>query len=306
MAKITLGQLNLSIPALNYVNRAYGTDIQRIIFEGRVIAYDNDYDLDAIKQKFQRELVTALDHRGYIRHDITRASFQMNCLIRTITEDLSIPTCIWEFGLNDGKAYDYVKANRTYESFSGGSLAPFKAYISKYLTEEEYDILIASYGLGGQKSMTYSEIAEETGCKFEHVRTIIASALRKLERCPAVQLGLLSVFTKTESEQEEFVMSIINEKEHFELIIVLLSTFTSTKVAEIAKDYLDKEAEDLFLEDLNLSSRTYNALKRNGINMLSQIINYPKEDWSSLRNIGKHSLEEIAAAVKEATGNDLF
>jgi len=306
MAKITLGQLNLSIPALNYVNRAYGTDIQRIIFEGRVIAYDNDYDLDVIKQKFQRELVTALDRRGYIRHDITRASFQMNRLIRTITEDLSIPTCIWEFGLNDGKAYDYVKANRTYESFSSGSLAPFKAYISKYLTEEEYDILIASYGLGGQKSMTYSEIAEETGCKFEHVRTIIASALRKLERCPAVQLGLLSIFTKTESEQEEFVMSIIDEKERLEQIIVLLSTFKSTKVAEIAKDYLDKEAEDLFLEDLNLSSRTYNALKRNGINMLSQIINYPKEDWSSLRNIGKHSLEEIAAAVKEATGNDLF
>ena len=101
-------------------------------------------------------------------------------------------------------------------------------------------------------------------------------------------------------------MSIINEKERLEQIIVLLSTFTLTKVAEIAKDYLDKEAEDLFLEDLNLSSRTYNALKRNGINMLSQIINYPKEDWSSLRNIGKHSLEEIAAAVKEATGNDLF
>jgi DNA-directed RNA polymerase subunit alpha len=51
------------------------------------------------------------------------------------------------------------------------------------------------------------------------------------------------------------------------------------------------------LEDLNLSMRTANALKRANINSISQVLALSDNDLLGLRNFGQKSLDELRAAL---------
>ena len=55
----------------------------------------------------------------------------------------------------------------------------------------------------------------------------------------------------------------------------------------------DSEQEQIWLDDLDLSVRTYNCLKRAGINYVEQLRNMTDEDFAQVRNLGKKCIEEI-------------
>lgn len=50
---------------------------------------------------------------------------------------------------------------------------------------------------------------------------------------------------------------------------------------------------DINIEDLDLSVRSYNSLKRAGIHTLQGLLAYSYEDMTKIRNLGKKSLKEI-------------
>ena len=47
------------------------------------------------------------------------------------------------------------------------------------------------------------------------------------------------------------------------------------------------------IEELDLSVRSYNCLKRAGINTVEDLINRSEEDMMKVRNLGRKSLEEV-------------
>ena len=47
------------------------------------------------------------------------------------------------------------------------------------------------------------------------------------------------------------------------------------------------------IEELDLSVRSYNCLKRAGINTVEDLINNSEEDMMKVRNLGRKSLEEV-------------
>ena len=53
----------------------------------------------------------------------------------------------------------------------------------------------------------------------------------------------------------------------------------------------------LALEELNLSVRTFNCLKRAGINTVGDIISMTEEDFIRIRNLGKRSRDEIISVI---------
>ena len=59
-----------------------------------------------------------------------------------------------------------------------------------------------------------------------------------------------------------------------------------------SKKYVDEK-----IEELNLSKRSYNCLKRNGINKISEIMNKDVEYFLSIKNMGKKSVDEIISAL---------
>jgi DNA-directed RNA polymerase subunit alpha len=47
------------------------------------------------------------------------------------------------------------------------------------------------------------------------------------------------------------------------------------------------------IEELDLSVRSYNCLKRAGINTVEDLTNRTEEDMMKVRNLGRKSLEEV-------------
>ena len=56
---------------------------------------------------------------------------------------------------------------------------------------------------------------------------------------------------------------------------------------------------DMTIEELDLSVRSYNCLKRAGINTVEELTNKTPEDMMKVRNLGRKSLEEVLAKLKE-------
>jgi DNA-directed RNA polymerase subunit alpha len=53
------------------------------------------------------------------------------------------------------------------------------------------------------------------------------------------------------------------------------------------------------IEELDLSVRSYNCLKRAGINTVEELIQRNEEDMMKVRNLGKKSLEEVINKLAE-------
>jgi DNA-directed RNA polymerase subunit alpha len=56
---------------------------------------------------------------------------------------------------------------------------------------------------------------------------------------------------------------------------------------------------DTVIEDLDFSVRTYNCLKRAGINSIGDLVARSEEDMMKVRNLGKKSLEEVIQKLEE-------
>ena len=52
------------------------------------------------------------------------------------------------------------------------------------------------------------------------------------------------------------------------------------------------------IEELDLSVRSFNCLKRAGINTVEDLINKSEEDMMKVRNLGRKSLEEVVAKLE--------
>ena len=87
--------------------------------------------------------------------------------------------------------------------------------------------------------------------------------------------------------------------EHLSLFIDLSE---NAKTAEVMIEKEDDEKEkvlEMSIDELELSVRSYNCLKRAGINTVEELIKKTPEDMMKVRNLGRKSLEEVLAKLKE-------
>jgi DNA-directed RNA polymerase subunit alpha len=81
--------------------------------------------------------------------------------------------------------------------------------------------------------------------------------------------------------------------EHFKLFLSLTDHADKVEImVEKEEDRKDKVLE-MTIEELDLSVRSYNCLKRAGINTVQELVQKSEEDMMKVRNLGKKSLEEV-------------
>ncbi|BCM92859.1 DNA-directed RNA polymerase subunit alpha [Abditibacteriota bacterium] len=59
------------------------------------------------------------------------------------------------------------------------------------------------------------------------------------------------------------------------------------------------QVRDIKIDDLDFSNRTYNCLKRQGIETLEELSGYTEEELMNIRNFGQKSLDEVKDKLKE-------
>lgn len=90
---------------------------------------------------------------------------------------------------------------------------------------------------------------------------------------------------------------ILND--HLRLFIGLTESVSDVEImVEKEEEQKDKLLE-MTIEELDLSVRSYNCLKRAGINTVEELIQRNEEDMMKVRNLGKKSLEEVINKLEE-------
>ena len=72
-----------------------------------------------------------------------------------------------------------------------------------------------------------------------------------------------------------------------------------SKLSNGKEDDEKEKVLEMSIDELELSVRSYNCLKRAGINTVEELTNRTPEDMMKVRNLGRKSLEEVLAKLKE-------
>ena len=96
--------------------------------------------------------------------------------------------------------------------------------------------------------------------------------------------------TISAKEAVSLAAKILNE--HLNLFVDL-SDATYTELLVETKDDSKETVLEMTIEELDLSVRSFNCLKRAGINTVTDLISKSEEEMMKVRNLGKKSLEEV-------------
>ena len=184
------------------------------------------------------------------------------------------------------------------------------------LTEREKNIIESIYGLNeGKTPTTFKNVGREIGVTGGRVSEIVKHACRKLRH--PVKRRKIETFsgiedneclTDKERQQIEEIKKDIqlqngdlheNLGKLKEIQEQLITRKNEEKKTITEKKKEENKEEGLYVEDLGLSIRPYNCLKRAGINYLGDLANITEEQFSKTRNLGKSSFEEIVAKMQE-------
>ena len=110
----------------------------------------------------------------------------------------------------------------------------------------------------------------------------------------------LDVFTDGTLAPDEAVS--LAAKVLSELLSLFIDLSEIANTVEVMAEKADDEKEkvlEMSIEELELSVRSHNCLKRAGINTVEELTNKTSEDMMKVRNLGRKSLEEVLGKLKD-------
>ena len=163
--------------------------------------------------------------------------------------------------------------------------------ISKELSERESKVLYLRYGLG----YSLEETGKEFGVTKERIRQIEAKALRKLRHPNRIQAMRVIPF----EEHKQVCTENAQLKKQVEILTYQLNEKNNTKSSSneiIAKVSVESRP----LEELNLSIRSYNCLKRAFCNTVGDVKKLIDDGTlERVRNLGKKSYIDVVEKINE-------
>lgn len=261
----SLDKLNLSNRTRSFIERQNMTP-DELILTGRKAAIHFAAHPNLVKKgpKWEQELVSALDKTGFIRNDLYPRTWRVWELYSAILANEDYPGFV---KCNDFNNKDYEKLTPVSEE----DFLKIEELLSS-LGPAESRVIKLRFGLCTNKPYSLEEIGKEFNVTHERIRQLEFKALRKLRyESRLCDLPPLFGFLPPENDTYLPVYSaegIMNPKAH--------------------------------IKELGLSVRTYYCLTRVGIHSVTDILNYPKENWPKIRNLGHKSTEEVVEKIHAA------
>ncbi|KRL53417.1 DNA-directed RNA polymerase subunit alpha [Lentilactobacillus parakefiri DSM 10551] len=81
--------------------------------------------------------------------------------------------------------------------------------------------------------------------------------------------------------------------EHLEMFVDLTDEAKNTEIMVEKEETHKEKMLEMTIEELDLSVRSYNCLKRAGINTVQELTEKTEADMMKVRNLGRKSLEEV-------------
>ena len=108
--------------------------------------------------------------------------------------------------------------------------------------------------------------------------------------------------TISAKEAVSLAAKVLNE--HLNLFVDLSEEGYTEQIMVEKDDKCKEKVLEMTIEELDLSVRSFNCLKRAGINTVEDLTNKTEEDMMKVRNLGRKSLDEVVLKLK-SLGYDL-
>ena len=109
-------------------------------------------------------------------------------------------------------------------------------------------------------------------------------------------LEVLTNGTITAKEAISLGAKILNE--HLNLFVDLSDEAKNAEIMVIGGESRKEKVLEMTIEDLDLSVRSFNCLKRAGIDTVSDLVSRSEDEMIKVRNLGKKSLEEVTQKLQ--------
>ena len=104
-------------------------------------------------------------------------------------------------------------------------------------------------------------------------------------------LEVLTNGTISAKEAVSLGAKILNE--HLNLFVDLSAEAKNTEIMVEREETIKEKVLEMTIEELDMSVRSFNCLKRAGIDTVEDLINRTEDEMMKVRNLGKKSLEEV-------------
>ena len=108
-------------------------------------------------------------------------------------------------------------------------------------------------------------------------------------------LEVLTDGTISAKEAISLAAKILNE--HLSLFIDLSDDAKKAEIMVDRQETIKEKVLEMTIEELDMSVRSFNCLKRAGIDTVEDLVNKTEDDMIKVRNLGKKSLEEVIAKL---------
>lgn len=178
-----------------------------------------------------------------------------------------------------------------------------KAIENSNLTDREVYCLKAYY----KEVRNLESVSKSLNITRERVNQIIRKAIMKLKHSSKeLLIQGKDKFELISLNEKEEIIKEFKEKISYDLIIEWISNHEITEeLLDICHSIINtyhnrpKEQEEITIEDLDLSVRSYNCLKRWNIHTLKDLTSRTRDDMMKVRNLGRKSLKEVESKLKE-------
>jgi len=161
------------------------------------------------------------------------------------------------------------------------------------LTEREQGVLMCRF----RRKLTLAQCGKEYGITRERIRQIEAKALRKLRHPTRENMMRAVPLTELQAKHTEY-MNLQNEYEWLKKAFEALTQKKAEPgIIMPMAQYASKL--EMPIEELDLSVRSYNGLRRAGKDTVRDVAEMTERELSQVRNLGHKSFVEITTKLRE-------
>lgn len=103
----------------------------------------------------------------------------------------------------------------------------------------------------------------------------------------------------TLAAREVISLSSKSIQEHMQMFVELVENMGDRQILVAREEDVYKKQLSMPIEEMDLSVRSYNCLKRNDVNTLEDLIKKSKEDMLKFKNLGQKSLDEVIKKLED-------
>ena len=175
------------------------------------------------------------------------------------------------------------------------------AYGAKLIME-----LVFDKGRGYVPAERNKQAAEQASLNALPVDSIYTPVLKVNYTVENTRVGQITDYDKltlevwtdgTISAKEAVSLAARIMTEHLNLFVTLSQEAMDAEIMVEKDDKGKEKALEMTIEELDLSVRSFNCLKRAGINTVEDLINKSEDEMMKVRNLGRKSLEEVMAKL---------